>query len=312
MTRVSTNGSYNSILNNLVTAQQSLFEAGAHVSAQKVGTDLKAYARNAQVLTAMQSVSTRLTAFTEQNAQVKNRLDIQDLALNKAADAADKVRKAIANAIATDSSTALMTEIRGQFTSAIGALNTQHAGKYIFAGGQVNTPPNSATRLEDLTVTPTAVADSFKNDEYVETLRVEETTTLQVGQLARDIGTDMLNGFRDIQAFQEGVNGPFSGVLTAAQKTFLKGQLAVWDTIHRGLVDAAAENGTVQAQLESIDKRISDRQTAVSVILAEVQQSTEQDLARAASALTQAQLAVQASSQVFLTLKSSSLLNYLR
>jgi flagellar hook-associated protein 3 FlgL len=271
MTRVSTSGSYNAILNNLTVGQQRLFEAGVH-------------------LTAMQSVNTRLTSFSDQNAQVANRLEFQDLGLVKAATAADDARKAITNALSANNAAAFMTEIRGQFANAIGALNTQYAGKYIFAGGQVDTAPNSAKKLEDLTLTATAVQDSFKNDEYIDKVRVDETTTLEIGQLASKIGTAMLNAFRDIQAFQEGPDGPFSGPLTAAQKTFLQGQIAVWDSVHKGIVDAGARNGG---------------------ILIDVQQSSEQDLARAATALTQAQQAVQASSQVFITLKNVSLLNFL-
>ncbi|MCA6297573.1 MAG: flagellin [Phenylobacterium sp.] len=311
MTRVSTSGSYNAILNNLTVAQQRLFEAGVHVSAQKVGTDLKAYSRDAQVLTAMKSVNTRLTSFSDQNAQVGNRLEFQDLGLVKAATAADDARKAITNALSANNAAAFMTEIRGQFANAIGALNTQYAGKYVFAGGQVDTAPNSAKKLEDLTLTATAVQDSFKNDEYIDKVRVDETTTLEIGQLASKIGTAMLNAFRDIQAFQEGPDGPFSGPLTAAQKTFLQGQIAVWDSVHKGIVDAGARNGSVQTQLEAVEGRIAARQTTIGGILIDVQQSSEQDLARAATALTQAQQAVQASSQVFITLKNVSLLNFL-
>ena len=90
------------------------------------------------------------------------------------------------------------------------------------------------------------------------------------------------------------------------------GQIAVWDAVHKGLVTAGATNGTVQTQLEAVDERIAARQTTIGGILIDVQQSSEQDLARAATALTQAQQAVQASSQVFITLKNVSLLNFLQ
>jgi flagellin-like hook-associated protein FlgL len=60
-----------------------------------------------------------------------------------------------------------------------------------------------------------------------------------------------------------------------------------------------------------VEGRIAARQTTIGGILIDVQQSSEQDLARAATALTQAQQAVQASSQVFITLKNVSLLNFL-
>jgi flagellar hook-associated protein 3 FlgL len=309
MTRVSTSGSYASVLSNLMSAQQRQVEAGDQLSSGKVGTDLKAYSRDAQVLTAMQTLNTRLTAFTDQNIFTSNRLETQDLGLNKAAEAADNTRKAIANAIAANNAAAFMTSVRGEFANAIGAFNTQYAGKFVFAGGQVNTRPVSATRLEDLTLSPTAVADSFENDDYIDRVRVDETTILEIGQVADDLGTAALNAFRDIQAFQEGANGPFTGTLTAAQKTFLESQLTVWDSVHKGLVEAAARNGVVQSQLDGVESRLTARQTTVQGMIGDI---SDADMAKAATALTQAQQAVQASSQVFITLKNVSLLNFLQ
>ena len=309
MTRVSTSGNYSAVLTNLMSAQQRQMEAGDQLSSGKVGTDLKAYSRNAQVLTAMQTLNTRLTGFTEQNAFMTNRLDMQDLALNKVADAAQKTRDALSNALAADRADGLMTELKGQFVNAVGALNTRHAGKYLFAGGQVDTAPVSARQLSDLTASPTAVADSFHNDDYVDKVRVDETTTLEVGQLADDLGNPMFNAFRDLQAFEEGVDGPFTGKLTAAQRTFLQGQIAIWDSLHGDLVTATARNGTIQEQLESVKKGLSARQNTVVGMIGDV---SDADMAKAATALTQAQQAVQASSQVFLSLKNVSLLNFLQ
>ena len=309
MIRVSTSGNYSAVLANLMSAQQRQMEAGNQLSSGKVGTDLKAYSRNAQVLTAMQTLNTRLTGFTEQNAFTANRLEMQDLALNKVAGAAQATRDAIANALAADRADALVTELKGQFANAVGALNTRHAGKYLFAGGQVDTPPVSAKQLSDLTATPTAVADSFHNDDYIDKARVDETTTLDVGQLADDLGTPMFNAFRDLQAFEEGVNGPFTGKLTPAQRTFLQGQIAIWDSVQSDLVTAAARNGTIQGQLDAVTRGLSARQNTVAGMIGDV---SDADMAKAATALTQAQQAVQASSQVFISLKDVTLLNLLR
>ena len=309
MTRVSTSGNYSSVLANLMSAQQRQMEASDQLSSGKIGTDLKAFSRNAQVLTAMQTLNTRLTGFTEQNAFTSNRLEMQDLALNKAAEAARMTRDALSNALAADRADALVSELKGQFANAVGALNTRHAGKYLFAGGQVDTPPVSARQLSDLTVSPTAVADSFHNDDYIDKARVDETTTLEIGQLADDLGTPMFNAFRDLQALEEGANGPFTGKLTAAQRTFLQSQIAVWETVQSDLTTAAARNGTVQGQLESVKRGLNARQNTVAGMIGDV---SDADMAKAATALTQAQQAVQASSQVFLSLKNVSLLNVLQ
>ena len=160
-----------------------------------------------------------------------------------------------------------------------------------------------------MTATPTAVADSFHNDDYIDKARVDETTTLDVGQLADDLGTPMFNAFRDLQAFEEGVNGPFTGKLTPAQRTFLQGQIAIWDSVQSDLVTAAARNGTIQGQLDAVTRGLSARQNTVAGMIGDV---SDADMAKAATALTQAQQAVQASSQVFISLKDVTLLNLLR
>ena len=141
---------------------------------------------------------------------------------------------------------------------------------------------------------------------------MDETTTLNVGQLADDLGTSMFTAIKDLQAFEEGGSGPFTGKLTAAQRTFLESQISVWDSVHSNLVAAvaaAAKNGAVQAQLDSVKTSMTTRQLTIQGMIGDVSNA---DLAKAASALTQAQQALQASSQVFLALKGASLLNVLR
>jgi flagellar hook-associated protein 3 FlgL len=79
--------------------------------------------------------------------------------------------------------------------------------------------------------------------------------------------------------------------------------------VHSNLVTAAAKNGAVQTQLDSVKTSMTTRQMTIQGMIGDVSNA---DLAKAASALTQAQQALQASSQVFLALKGASLLNVLR
>jgi len=309
MTRISTSGNYASVLSHLLSAQEKHFDASNQLSTGKIGTDLKSFSRDAQVLTAMKTLDTRLEAFTEQNKLTSHRLETQDIGLTKAAEAANSVRQSIMNAIAAGNALGMMTAIRGEFDKAAGALNIQAAGKYVFAGGQVDTAPFTATKLEDLTILPSSVADSFKNDDYIETVRVDETTNLRVGQVANQFGTAMMNAFRDIQAFHQGPSGPFTNQLTPAQTTFLESQISVWKSVHDDLVEAASRNGEIQNQLDKVETRLTSRQNTIQGLISDV---SDVDMAKAATNLTQAQQVLQASSQVFVSLRSTSLLNYLR
>ena len=309
MNRISSAGSYSAILAHISNAQQRQVEAGNQVSSGKIGINLKDYASKAEVITAMQTVDARLTTYTDQNKVVANKLQMQDLALNRVADAADGTRQAIANALANDSATTLMQDLQAQFGNAVGGLNADYDGKYLFAGGQVNTKPVSATQLSDLTLPPAVIANQFHNDTYVAQAKLDDSTTISTGMLADQLGTNMMTAYQSLEAFHQGASGPFNGPLTAAQRTFLENQLATWTSVHTALTTATAQNGNNQARVDSVQKGIDAHQINIKSILSD---STDVNLAEASTRLNLAQQSMQAAAQAFRTLQDSSLLNYLK
>lgn len=308
MNRVSTGGNYNAVLSNIMVAQQRQMDAGDRVATQKNGSSLKDYARNAEILTSMQSVDSRLQGFMDQNARLVDKLTTQDFALNQIAGAADAVRQTIADALASGRGDTVMQDIQGFFANAIEGLNARYGGKYLFSGGQIDTEPVSAQVMSDLTAGP-AISSFFHNDQFKVEAKIDDSTTVKTGLLAEDLGTDLLTAFKNVQTFQEGANGPFSGILTDNQKAFLEGQLASWDTLHSNLVNNTARNGMVQTRVDNVQKDILNRQTSIKGMIGGI---TDADMTKAASDLQRAQLAVQAAAQVFVTLKDASLLSVLR
>jgi flagellar hook-associated protein 3 FlgL len=308
VTRVSTAGNYSAILANLMAAQARQSEAGDRVSTQKNGTDLKDYARKAETLTAMRTVDRRLTAYADQNGAIAAKLDIQDAALNQITDAAGQIRQAIADAIATDRADTLMQSLGSQMSNAVEGMNAQYDGKYLFAGGQINTKPVTATSMADLTSGP-ALATFFKNDDFKVQAKLDDATTVTTGVLADDLGTTMLGTLKAIQAFNDGGSGPLNGQLTDAQRTFLQGQLTTWDGIRNTLTQTTAQNGLVQNRVDDVKANLVTRQNTLTGMIGDI---TDADMAKAAGDLSAAQLAVQASAQVFVALQQSSLLNLLK
>jgi flagellar hook-associated protein 3 FlgL len=309
MSRVSTSGNYSVVLANIMAAQQRQMVAGDMVSTQKKGSDLKDFSRSAELLTAMRSVETRLGGYLEQNKMISDKLTTQDFSLNQIGESTASTKTALEEAIATGRTDTLMQEIESHFRNSVHGMNARYAGKYLFAGGKIDTQPVTATDLSDLTAPPAIVADFFQNDEFITEHKVDDATTVQTGLLADDIGTDLLTAYQTIQAFHEGPQGPFGGQLTTDQRTFLESQLAVWDDLHSDVIDKTARNGMVQARVESVKGDLIKRQDSLLGMIGDI---TDADLAEAASALEQATLSLQASTQVFLSLKESSLLNVLQ
>lgn len=307
--RVSTGGNYSAVLANLVAAQQRQMDSGEKVASQKNGSDLKDYARSAEMLTAMRAIETRLSTYSEQNKLINDKLITQDFGMNQTADAAQTARQAIAEAIASGRVDTLMQDMQGAFRNAAEGLNARYGGKYLFSGGQVDTAPFSATSLSDLTIPATNVTDYFHNDSFVAQAKVDDSTLINTGFHADDIGVDMMEAFKAIQAFHEGASGPFSGEMTVAQRTFLENQLVVWDDVYSDQVNLVGRNGMLQSRVESVKEDLVIRTNSMKGMIGEI---VDADMTQAVSNLQQAQISVQAAAQVFVALKESSLLNILR
>src|SRR5258708_4773300 len=308
MDRVSTAGNYSAILANLMAAENRQVDAQNRVSSMKNGNSLKDYANQAETLTAMKTVDRRLTSYQDGNSAIAAKLSTQNDALNGAADSAAAVRQAITDALANDNADSLMQVVKGQFQTAVSSINPQYAGKYVFAGGRAAPQRVTATQLSDLTAGPT-ISSFFQNDNFTVQAKLDDNTTVTTGQLASNLGTNMLTSFQALQAFDQGGSGPLNGPLTAAQRTFLQGQLAGWDTIRTDLTAATAQNGLVQKQVDTVATSLVAQQNTLTGMIGNI---TDADMAKAATDLSAAQLSVQATAKVLQVMQGSSLLNLLR
>ncbi len=307
MSRVSTSHSYSVVLADLMRATNKQNEAQSQVSSGRVGDSLRAFAPKVEQLIAANSVKARVEGYLEQGKLTTARLEAQDLALRSTADSADAARNTLAEALASDRGDAIMGELQGHFLTATESLNTQQGGRYLFAGAQVNTRPVNAVRLSDLTAAAD-VSDLFLNDQLKPVSRLDDNITIESGFLADAEGTDLFEAFKEVQAYVE-ANGAFSSPLTTAQKTFIEGMLPKFDAANKALTDSAALNGANQVRVENSLSQHEDRQT---LLKGEISDIAEVDMAEAISRLEQAQTALQASAQVFATLKGSTLLDLLR
>jgi flagellar hook-associated protein 3 FlgL len=307
MDRISTAGSYSAILANLMAAEGRQNNAENRVSTQKNGTDLKAYANQAETLTAMKSVDARITQYQAGNTQIAAKLSTQDQALSTVADSATAVRQAIADALASGDAGVLMQQVGNQFSTAVNGLNAQFDGKYLFAGGKITTAPVSATQLSDLTTGP-PIASFFQNDSLQVKAKLDDSTTVNTGQLASNLATPMMNAFQAIQAFDQGAGGPLNGPLTAAQQAFLTTQLTNWAGVATNLTTQTAQNGLVQKQVDDVASNLVTQQNTLTSMIGGI---TDADMAKAATDLANAQLSVQATAKVLQALQSDSLLTLL-
>jgi len=318
MSRVSTNGNYQSALLNLMQAQQAQNEAGERVQTRKNATDMAGYGRGSETLTALKGAASRVQGFLNTGEAVAARLDAQDLAINQVNDALGAAREAIGGVLASDSMATLMLDLEGQFQSVSNGLNYRHQGGYLFAGADTTNAPVSVSNLTELVAAPT-VASTLGNDQIKPVSRIAENTSVETGYLADGFKFTEADGvtqshifqiFRDIKAYNDNpATGPLTGKPTEAQKTFLTAQLKRLDNASTATVDAAARNGALANRLDQITTSHEAQQLSLEKL---VSGRTDVDPLKAVTELQLSQVAVQASAQVVAQLRDVSLLNYLR
>ena len=308
MDRIATSASYQSVLANLMRAESRQADAQSQVSTGKKANDLKGFGRSAEAITAARTLKTRIDGQIENAGRLAAKLAAQDLAMGQVESAAGDARAAIANAVASGRGDGLMAALGSYFSQAIQGLNTQHNGQYLFGGGENDTPPVSANNLADLSAAPSAAA-VFDNGPLVPAHSLDDSTTLKTGFLANSLGGDLFDAFRQMQAFADGPSGPFGSTLTPTQEAFLTGMLQTFDAARSGATEKVALNGLNQNRVDQTRAAQEDRQLMLESLIGDL---SEVDIAEAASRLAQAQTAVQASAQVFATLRDTSLLDYLR
>jgi flagellar hook-associated protein 3 FlgL len=312
VTPVSTQNTYSVILADLIGSQNKELVAQQQVSTGKKGDDLTAFGDQTTSLVATNTVKARVDGLVSQLNNLQVKLNFQQSALGQVSDVAGNLKQTLMNALANGSGDGIMTDLNSFFSQAVQALNSQYAGDYIFSGGQSQTKPFTATDLTQLVATPPtpnpAVSSFFQNGNLTPSNRIDDSTTIQTGFLASNVGQQLMQVFQDIETFQQSAGGNFGGQLTQAQQTFLQTEITSLNGVVSSTTQTTAQGGDIQKRVEDATTAQTDRQTTLTNVLGDI---TDVNMAKAATDLSQAQSAVQASAQVFLALKGMSLLNYL-
>jgi len=315
MTRVSTYGNYQSALLDLMAAQSRMADAQQKVNTKKNATDLVGFGRGSETVSALKSSQTRIQTFIDTNKTVAARLETQDLAMDRVADASTAARQAIADAIAAGRMDTLMGTLNSLFMEAQDGLNMKHQGKYLFGGGVIDRAPvelpdipgqPAASMMAKLAALPDESA-AFHNDQLKQSSWLDENVSMDTGFLADAMGSELFAIFRDIQLAHE--VAPLDGKMTDAQKTFLTTQMGRFEAAAKGVVELQAANGGMQSRVDRLMESQEARKISIDTILSG---KTDANMAEAVTELELAQVSLQASAQVVSQLRQVSLLDYLR
>jgi flagellar hook-associated protein 3 FlgL len=303
--RISTSQSWQNAQTNLAQSQAAQDKASNQFSTQKLASDLKGFGPASQLVSNYRSDLAKSEGYGEVAKSVANRLSSQNNALEQLSTSAQEARNAILQSVATGRAEALTTALSGSFSAALEGFNYKHQGQYLLSGGNEDEKPVTIAKLTDLS-TITA-ADAFSNGFSKKSSQIDGQTHLQTGQVASEIGGSLMDAFKAFQDYI--VANPLSGTLSETQISALQSLSTGFADAFSDITDQTAMNGNRQAQVEATQGKLSQQSLTIE---GNISDTTQVDLTTAYSKLQQAQLAVQASSQIIATLKQTTLLDYLR
>ncbi len=309
--RTSTAGQAQFLLSQIQNASLQLGKTQAQVASGKVSTDYAGLGDKVALLEAARTAAGKADAYQTNTTVAVNQANLQDSQLSSLSDLAGQLRQAITTSVANGDGTTLIATAQGIFDQASQILNTKDAnGNYLYAGDKDNIAPLNITSLSQLAALP-SVAGAFSNGSLKKSVVVGDGQSVQIGVLASDIGTSLLQTLKDLAGFDAGPSGTFAGSanLTQAQNTFLTGELPTAIGAASNINAAAAANGYIYNQL----KDASDHQSSLSTLYKGFVSNIEDvDLPTAITKLNQNQVALQAALQVTAQLNQVSLLNFLK
>lgn len=307
MTRVSTFGHNQTMINNLLANQAKLVTSQEQISSGKKASTYSGLGRDISPLLGAKTVKSQTSTYLDTTNSVLDKLNFNDMYLGNLYDQAKSMNQSMMQGLSADSFSAFQDTLQQTFDTVVNTLNAQVGGVYIFGGTRSDTKPVTVSSLSDLVALPTA-SDAFANNDVKPSARVDNGVTVDYGMLASDVGKDIMASLKRIAEFQVSASGPLDGNLTAAQRTFIQGELTNIKQAMQGITQSQVENGIRTNKMTEL----RDRHESAGVVLDTFISKTEDvDISKAVTDLQQGQTALQASLQVMSKLSQLSLLNYI-
>ncbi len=307
--RIATSTQSQYMLDQIMTASNNLNTSQQQVASGKVASDYAGYGDKTAALESARSAAARADAYKAATQAATDQANLQDTNLSTLSNLAGQLRQAVTDAVANNDGSTLMSQLGGIFDQAVQVLNSKDAnGNYLFGGDKNNAPPVTATSLTALTALPSA-SDAFANGTVAASVNVADGESVQVGVLASDAGTQLLQAIKDVADFNAGASGPLSGTLTGAQSNFLSGAIQTATSASQNVNDVLGANGGTYNQLKDM---VTHQDTLSTLYQGFTSDIENVDMSQAITNLNQNQTALQAALQVTSQLNQVTLLNYLK
>jgi flagellar hook-associated protein 3 FlgL len=305
--RVATNAQSQLMLSQIMQSENALNKSQAQVTTGKVATDYAGIGDKTAVLEATRSLSERTTAYQSATTAASTQVDLQNTQLSTLSDLANTLRTDITTAVANNDGSQLMSDAQSVMDQLNQVLNSKDAnGNYIYGGDNNDQPPVTVSSLSDLT-SLSNVSQAFQNGTKTSSVMVADGQSVQVGVLASDVGSQMMQTLKDIADYVN-TNGSLTSDMTSAQSNFLSGEIQSATDAGTQVNAVASTNGSNYQALQNALTTQTSMSTTYNGFVSDLENV---DMATAITNLNQNQVALQAAMEVTSQIGQISLLNYL-
>ncbi|MBV9993130.1 MAG: hypothetical protein JOZ72_17775 [Alphaproteobacteria bacterium] len=306
--RVASNAQAQILLQQIMQASSRMNTAQQQVASGKVSSDYAGIGGKTSALEAARASAARADAYQSATKTALAQVDLQDTQLSQLSAVAEQLHQTMLTAAGNNDATGMMDAVKSVFDQAAAILNSKDAnGNYLFGGDKDDQPPFNVASLGQLAGL-SDVSQAFSNGTQKKSVMIGDGQSVQIGVLASDVGTKLMQTLKDIASFDAGPTGGFDATLTGAQASFLSSELPAAKDASAGLNLANASNGITYNRLSEA----SDQQQALNTLYKGFVSNIEDvDMGTAITQLNESQTALQAALQVTAQLGQISLLNYL-
>lgn len=307
MSRVSTFGQSQTLLNTLLNNQQKVFNSQEKLNSGKNSQDFRGLATDATTLMNTKSFKSRVDSFQKLITSVQGKIDANDVQLDGVLNMARELRQNIVEVLAQGEAVAFEESLSNTYSFIADSLNTEVGGSFIFGGSKTDVPPVSGSSLSDL-VAAASAADMFKNDKQAQKARVTDNVTMDFSLLADDVAKDLFTTIKAIADYHFGGSGPLNGKLTDAQNTFLTTQLGELDKAIDVSQSVQTRNGLKYERLQTISEQHVDTSVFLTTFISDIEDT---NIAEAITQLNMDKTALESSLRTLALVSNLSLLDFL-
>jgi len=312
MAGISSAGQHSLLLQNTLRNQERLALTQEQITTGKKASDFQQLSPDVQKALDTRQALSGVEGFRSTIQTVQRQVDTMDLHLGASLDAARDLKQSVLDALGQQNGDGLNARLEETFDRVVGALNARVDGNFIFAGARTDQQPVTVSSVGELQALADA-GEAFQNDDQRRRAVIAEGEELEFGQLADDVGQEILASIKRIADFNDNANGnnpdgPLEGKLTDNQIDFLEAEFAKLETAIESTQNIQSENGITANRLSDTDERHSATENFLKEQIGEIE---DVNLAEAVTRLNQQQTTLEASFRAIGTLSNLSLLDFL-